>query len=844
MTSERARRPGPSVRTRVVEHADGTRLRARGPAGHRGAARDPGALPGPSTPRRAWVTMRTPGHDFELAAGWLVNEGLAAPRRSPRSPTAPTTTSTPSRSSTSSPSPWPGAAPLPHRHDAASPGSSACGVCGKDSIAEALATGTAPAVVGRAPRRRRRTPPAGGAARAPAALRPDRRRARGRAGRRRRHAARRARGRRAAQRRRQGGRGPACSPASPAAAACLVLSGRVGFELVQKAVASGIGVDRRRRRADQPRGRAGRRGRHRPVGLHVRRTDASTTPEPPRGGVVDPPLSVPRSSVRPVRILHTSDWHLGRSFHREDLLGHQGAFVDHLLEVVESEQVDLVVVSGDVYDRALPHVDAVAPRRRDLRPAGRLARPGRGHQRQPRQRPAPRLRLPADGRRRRPRPHRRRLGRHARPARGRARRRSRSTRIPYLDPARAARAVGAGRRSHEAALAEAMTRVRADLAARPQHPLGRARARLRRRARRRRESERDISVGGVSRVATSVFDGIDYAALGHLHGPHVLTDAVRYSGSPLAYSFSEADQRKGSWLVDLDADGLAARRVRRRPGPPPAARALAATLDDLLADPRSPTTRTTGSRSRSPTRRGPLRAMERLRAGSRTRSSSQFPAPAGRRAHAAAARAAAAATTTIALDFVAEVRGVAATPRSPRCSARPSTPAATTPTTTSSSAAPARRAVPDEAPPARGRGLRALRRPGRDRLRRALRRRAVPAQRRRPAPASPASSTPSASRSTATSPATARRPSGCAPTTPAADVAPRVVLEVTLSGRRFRIDRSPAWQRPKKRGAGTTTEQARVVHLRAPPSRRRQHLWHPLAPGSTRPATSSPGWSA
>ena len=61
-----------------------------------------------------------------------------------------------------------------------------------------------------------------------------------------------------------------------------------------------------------------------------------------------------------MRLLHTSDWHLGRSFHREDLLGHQGAFVDHLLEVVASEEVDVVVVSGDIYDRALPHVDAVA----------------------------------------------------------------------------------------------------------------------------------------------------------------------------------------------------------------------------------------------------------------------------------------------------------------------------------------------------------------------------------------------------------------------------------------------------------------------------------------------------
>ena len=49
-----------------------------------------------------------------------------------------------------------------------------------------------------------------------------------------------------------------------------------------------------------------------------------------------------------MRILHTSDWHLGRSFHREGMLAHQAAYVDHLLEVVAAERVDLVVVSGDV----------------------------------------------------------------------------------------------------------------------------------------------------------------------------------------------------------------------------------------------------------------------------------------------------------------------------------------------------------------------------------------------------------------------------------------------------------------------------------------------------------------
>jgi exonuclease SbcD len=60
-----------------------------------------------------------------------------------------------------------------------------------------------------------------------------------------------------------------------------------------------------------------------------------------------------------VRLLHTSDWHLGRSFHRADLLGAQATFVDFLVDVVRAEAVDVVLVSGDLYDRALPPVDAV-----------------------------------------------------------------------------------------------------------------------------------------------------------------------------------------------------------------------------------------------------------------------------------------------------------------------------------------------------------------------------------------------------------------------------------------------------------------------------------------------------
>ena len=65
------------------------------------------------------------------------------------------------------------------------------------------------------------------------------------------------------------------------------------------------------------------------------------------------------------------------------------------------------------------------------------------------------------------------------------------------------------------------------------------------------DSERDLSIGGVGAVPLDLFDGFSYTALGHLHGRQALSRQVRYSGSPLAYSFSEATHRKGRWLVDL-----------------------------------------------------------------------------------------------------------------------------------------------------------------------------------------------------------------------------------------------------------------------------------------------------
>ena len=134
----RARRPGPTVRTRVREllvdresrHED--RLATEEPLEIRLA------WPGVDA-HRVWVTMRTPGHDFELAAGWLVHEGVTAPIGGVAYCTDRTLAPEQELNVvTVTLDAVPDHVPGP-RHEAASSGSSACGVCGADSIADALA---------------------------------------------------------------------------------------------------------------------------------------------------------------------------------------------------------------------------------------------------------------------------------------------------------------------------------------------------------------------------------------------------------------------------------------------------------------------------------------------------------------------------------------------------------------------------------------------------------------------------------------------------------------------------------------------------------------------------------
>ena len=297
-------------------------------------------------------------------------------------------------------------------------------------------------------------------------------------------------------------------------------------------------------------------------------------------------------SLGGMRVLHTSDWHVGRTFHGRDLLGDQEAVLGSLADLVADEGVDVVVVAGDLYDRAVPSGEAVQTCVRvmaRIREAGaRLVVTSGNHD------SAARVGAFADF-----------------AAAGGLHLHTRVDQLheptalddehgqvlfyglPYLEPDPARHALreaddvlGAGgvtERGHTAVLTEAMNRVRADLATRPSDARSVVLAHAFVTGGAGSESERTIAVGGVEQVPGVVFDGVDYVALGHLHGPQRLDEHLRYSGSPLAYSVSEADHRKSVWLVDLDADGLAEVRRHRLPVP----RALATVqgeLADLLED--------------------------------------------------------------------------------------------------------------------------------------------------------------------------------------------------------------------------------------------------------------------
>ena len=266
-------------------------------------------------------------------------------------------------------------------------------------------------------------------------------------------------------------------------------------------------------------------------------------------------LSVPPPSVPGMRLLHTSDWHIGRTFHGHDLLADQEFVLSALADLVAEHRVDVVLIAGDIYARAVPSAEAVQVASRILnriRSSGaQIVASSGNHDSAPRLGAFPDF-LAAGGL-------------HLRTAVADVGRpvvlddadgAVALYAIPYLEPELAKTSLGVpGRPGHQAVLSAAMDLVRSDLAGRPVGTRSVVLAHAFVVGAVAGGSERSIAVGGVESVAAEVFTGVDYVALGHLHGAQVLRRRIRYSGSPLPYSFGEAHQRKGAWLIDLQPDG-------------------------------------------------------------------------------------------------------------------------------------------------------------------------------------------------------------------------------------------------------------------------------------------------
>jgi exonuclease SbcD len=281
-----------------------------------------------------------------------------------------------------------------------------------------------------------------------------------------------------------------------------------------------------------------------------------------------------------MRILHTSDWHIGRTFHGHATVDALHEVLQSLARVVRDERVDVVIVAGDIFDSAMPsgeHFRVLTAALTALREAGAVVVATSGNHDS-----AARLGFQAS--------FARLAGIHVLtdPERilepvtvdgvhiyG----------IPYLEPSLVRHLFpGETLRRHNDVLGRVMQRVRDDAVSRGgryvvvSHSfVGAVGA-----PDEASDVERDITAGGLDIVSLDVFDGPDYVALGHIHGRAVLAERIRYSGAPLHYSFSEAGKPRGVWIVDLDDDGFVGARWVDLPIPRGLS-VLTGTIDELLA---------------------------------------------------------------------------------------------------------------------------------------------------------------------------------------------------------------------------------------------------------------------
>ena len=285
-----------------------------------------------------------------------------------------------------------------------------------------------------------------------------------------------------------------------------------------------------------------------------------------------------------MKILHTSDWHLGRSFGSVSLHETQVEFCDWLLRLAVDEKVELLVVAGDLYDRSIPPQESVVLWRETLKAFNRagIAVVAIAGNHDGADRVAAFDGLTDEARI------------YVRGGYGRAGEILTLALadgpldialVPFLDPQlappewKAELAEGDSKATHESVLRLALDRART--ASQAGRSLAVAHAFVG--GSTTAESERQLTVGNTDQVAADVLEGFSYVALGHLHTPQKIagSDTIRYSGTPLAYSFSETGA-KSVVLLDMSSNGTCSVEAV----PVPVGRGvitLTGTIDELLA---------------------------------------------------------------------------------------------------------------------------------------------------------------------------------------------------------------------------------------------------------------------
>ncbi|WP_342808090.1 exonuclease SbcCD subunit D [Alteromonas sp. M12] len=253
-----------------------------------------------------------------------------------------------------------------------------------------------------------------------------------------------------------------------------------------------------------------------------------------------------------MKFLHTSDWHIGRQFHNVSLLEDQQYVLNQLIEYIKQQEVDALIIAGDIYDRALPPANAVELLDQvltticiDLKIPTILI-PGNHDS-------AERVRFGAK--------HMKQSGLHII---GDLQQITQPTiidikggevafyGIPYCEPAMVRNTFDVEVSSYDEAHSYLVEEIKKVMSDKQKNVLishcfidGASES----------DSERPLQIGGADRVSYQPCIDFDYVALGHLHSPQFKgKEHIRYSGSIMKYSFSEQHQKKGVTLVEFDSE--------------------------------------------------------------------------------------------------------------------------------------------------------------------------------------------------------------------------------------------------------------------------------------------------